>query len=429
MTIHVDSVALISGYEEPNGSFGTDNSSFADITPWTPIPFTEATSVPGLDEQMETPGHTMQLIDAQPIKVHMPKRGRLGFDINLAGLGLATGARTQGGLGLLLKVAMGGEFLGNSTTVNDAGATTTTIILTSASNFRIGGVAVFTSSLTGKLEAREIKNISSNTVTLKYALTGAPANGSAVYGAATYYLGSNTQLSDANDGTTLQLLVRGLEPDDRWLFRGGQLASPPKFTIAPGGIPRMSFEWQFAQWFQADGASTGGDFVGPELTASATYSNYRVHVIKDSELRVHTVGTSSLTSTNVDATAFEFNPNIAYWPHLAPGGLNNVVRYVRKRAVPAIAGSFTVPYEDMTWFTAKSTDARKAFMLQIGSSPTVTTGGGILLSAPTIQITDVQRVSIDGITGQQVSWEGTVDGDTTGPDSSLEYSAFRIHLF
>lgn len=425
MTVHVETVARLRAYEEPNGSFAVDGSGTAGN--FVNVPFIEGTATHVHDEPLETPGQSMQRIDAQPVKVHMPKRGRVTFDINLASTGLATGLRSQGALGRLLKIAMGGEFLGTSSTVSDASPSTTEFDVASAAGFREGGIVVCATGTGGRLEAREIFTISGSTITLKYALSGAPSNGSTVYSGATYYHGSRVELGDSDTGTSLQLIAEGLEPDDRWYYSGGQIASPPRLTLPVGGIPRLSFEWQFAQWFQADGANTAGDFVGPELGV-ASYTNYRVHVLKDSEFRVLNADSSAISNTVLHATAFEINPNLVYWPHLAPGGTNNIVQYIRQRAVPAVSGSFTLPFEDMTWHTARAADTRKAIHLQIGSSPTVTTGGGVLLTANTVQITDVKRVSIDGIAGQTVSWEGTVDvAGSSG--TSLALSPFRIHLF
>jgi hypothetical protein len=131
------------------------------------------------------------------------------------------------------------------------------------------------------------------------------------------------------------------------------------------------------------------------------------------------------------AAAYEFKVNLSYVEHMAPGGVNNIMHYVRNRAVPFVSGSFTVPLEDQTWWTEKAEKDLKAFALQIGSSPTATTGGGVLLTATTIQIVDIQPADANGIRAQLVSWEGTVDSDITSAsaNSDINNAAARIHLF
>jgi len=416
----VTNVARMRVYAEATAAFATDHSGTAGD--FLDCPFVEGTVQLQLLEPMESPQFAQQHLDAYPIEVHMPKRARLSFDIPLTGLGLATSTRGESALSRLLKIFMGGVVLGTSNTVAST-STTTVVNFTSASLFAQGDAVAFATGAGGKLEMREILSISTNAVTLKHALSNAPANGSVIYAAAVHYL---TTGQAANE-TSLQVIFEGIETDDRWLLLGGQIASPPKFSLPIGGIPRISFEWEFANWFYADGVNTAGDFVGPAL-AAATYTFNRPVVMKDSELRITDVGTSSIASTLIDASTIEFTPAVSYTPHLAPGGTQNIVQWIRTRTVPVITGSFTYPYEDQTWFTEKAEDDRRAFFLQIGSSPTLVTGGGVLISAPTIQITDVQRVDMGGVAGQQVSWKGTIDGATSGT-ADYEKSAFRIHLF
>ncbi len=421
MTVVVSNVQRARIIQE--STFATDAT--ASMASWLDLPFVEGTMNVQLLEPLETPLITQQHIDAYPNKVHMPKRARAAFDINLAGLGLATGLRTQGPLGMLLKVALGGEVLGTGTTVNDAGATTTVVILTSAAGLTAGGAVAFATGTGGRLEMREIKTISSNTITLKHALTSAPANGSTCYAAAMYY--PSTELSSGYS-YSLQLLVEGIETDDRFLLLGGQIASPPRFTVANGQIARMSFEWEFANWFYADGVNTSGDFVGPAL-ANATYVYSVPLVVKDSEYRVFDVGTTSISNTLMGAPSYEFATSIAYTPHLAPGGTQNILGWVRLRTAPLTSGSFTIPYEAETWRTEKAEDDRRAVALQIGSSPTLATGGGALLVHTNVQITDVQMTDIGGIKGQVVSYEGSIEADLSVSSTDWHTAAMRIHLF
>lgn len=417
MTKVVQNVSRMRIYAEPGGSFAVDHTG--TLGDFLDCPFVEGSVQLQLLEPTESPGFAQQYIDAYPIEVHMPKRARLSFEIPLTGLGLASGTRGESALSRLLFVAMGGQTLGSSTTVAST-STTTVVNFTSASLFEPGDAVAFATGAGGKLEMREILSKATNAVTLKHALSNAPANGSTIYAAAANFLGTSLNPS-------LQVIYEGLEQDDRWLLLGGQIASPPKFTLANGQIPRVGFEFEFAQWFYANGTNTVANLTSSAL-AAATYVYNNPVVIKDSEFRITTVGTQSISNTLIDASSYEFTPALAYTPHLAPGGTNNIIQWIRTRTVPVITGSFTYPYEDQTFWTVKAADTRKAMFFQIGTSPTASTGGGVLISAPTIQITDVQRVDIDGVAGQQVSWKGTVDGATSG-SNDYEKSAFRIHQF
>src|SRR5688500_17962527 len=103
MTVHISSVQRARVYNE--GTFATDGSG-ASIGSFLNLPFIEGTMSLSLDEPMESPMFVQQYPDAQPLKVHMPKRGKASFEINLAGLGLASGGpRSQSALGLLFEVA------------------------------------------------------------------------------------------------------------------------------------------------------------------------------------------------------------------------------------------------------------------------------------------------------------------------------------
>lgn len=419
MTIVVENVKRVRLYEEPNGSFASDHTG--TLGDYKDMPLVEGSVRMGLEQPTQSPMHLQQHIDGYPEDVLMVKRATLDFSIPLETLTTRPANSVtagQGGLGRLLKIVMGGETLQTGTTVNDASATTTTIVLTSAAGLTKGGAIGFATGTGGALEIREIKNISTNTVTLKHALSNAPSNGSTCWAAATYSMGA----VDGDAVTSAQFIVEGLEQDDRWLLLGGQLASPFTMEIGPGSLPRLTFSMQFANWIH--GASTAATLTGAALGTS-TYTHNNPVVVKDSEFRVCTNGTTSISSTLVDAPSITFAPNIAYGPHRTPAGVNTIAQWVRLRSAPVIAGTWTEPYEALTYWTSKTSKTDHAVLFQIGTSAT---DGGVLISAPTVQITDVQRVDIDGIAGYQASWKGRLDGDITSATTDVHKSAFRIHI-
>lgn len=419
MTLYIHNVRRIRIAEEANGSFASDLSgsmgSFLDL------PFHEGSAVLKLNQPTESPLHSQQHLDGYPLEVLMPKSAQLDWSMNLETLDTkpASGVTAaQGPLGLLLKVALGGENLGVGTAIT-TGATATSLPTSSAAGIPVGG-CVGATVTSGVLAMREVKSKSSNTVTLKLALSGSPANSSDVKSAATYYMGG----TDGSLTTSLQAAIEGLFTQDRYLLLGGWLSSIT-ITLGPGAIPKVTFSFMFAQWLPADGSSTSGNLQTGAL-GIATYVNAKTIVQKDSELRQQTNATTTLNAaTLLAASSIEFKPNLKYSAQRTPAGTNTIKQAIRDRSAPVIAGSFVLPYEDQTWVTARDSRTAKALWYQIGTS---LTDGGILLAAPTVQVTNVQIENVDGILSTRVDWKGRNDGDTSGSTTDLAKSAFRIHL-
>lgn len=427
MTIYDERVQRLRLYEESNGSYATDHSG--TLGDFLECPAIEGTTSLKLNLPMQSPGHLQQHLDGYPEEVALLKDAELAFALNLETFTTrATNgvAAAQGALGRCLKIAMGGETLGTGR-LTSSSTTTTSIPMASVSGMNIGGAVAFATGSGSALEVREIKNNASTTLTLKHALTGAPGTTQNALAAATYFMDG----SDGSETTSLQAIWEGLNAQDRWLLLGGYLKSMTLEQLGPGSIPRAVFTWGFPQWFQADGSSTAANLVSAGTLGRATYTNNTTLVVKDSEFRSFTVGSTTLASTTLlHATTIEFQPNITYARHMTPAGVQGVKQAVRTRSAPVITGRFVIPYEDTTWRTAHSARTDKDILLQIGSSAT---DGAILLSAPCVQIVDVQKQEIDGISGIQVSWKGRLDTDTTtsgltGADLDRALSPFRIHL-
>ena len=416
MTINIRNVQRARIAREPNGAFATEIA----IGLFLDMPFVEGSMTVALRHATESPMHSQQHLDGYPEEVLLPKDAQVDFQINLETLDTKPGSGITAGVGAigrLLRIFMGGEHLGTGTTVTTA-ATTTNVPVTSTAGFAVGSVAGFATSPDGGLEMREIKNISGGALVLKLALSSAPADASVVYAAATYYMNG----TDGSETDSLQMTVEGIGDDDRWLLLGGQLASTPTIELPVGGIPRMTFSVKFAQWFRADGVNTTMDLTASAL-AFATYVNAKTIVHADSEFRSKANGNTVLAGSLIDAPEVVYTPNITYAEHRTSAGTNTIAQFVRNRSAPVIAGTFTTPLESQFYYTARDDRQNRAHWLQIGTSPT---DGGILLSAPTCQVTDVQLVDSAGIQSQQVSWKGRLDEDTTSPTTDLARSAFRV---
>jgi len=420
MTIMQSRIQSLGFETEAAGAFGTDLSATGT---YKPVPAREGTVQLAINRPTASPLTLQQHIDGYPTEVLLPKSGTLSFDVNLDTFDARAGdgvAAQQGALGEMLAVAFGTERLGTGDTINDATPGTETNTVTTAGRWEAGAAAGMPTGDNGELECREIEGMSGSDQTLKLALSNAPSNGGTIYNAATYYLSE----LDSTETTSGQFRLQGRHIDDRWLLMGCALESMT-LNLTAGQIPYISMTWKFADWKHSDEAALGFGAV----LADVTYANKQELVVADSELRVQTVGTATLANTEVLASEITFEPSIQYTAITTPGGANNVHMYLRTRqtGTPVITGSFTLPFQgEAVWHDVRNAQTRKAVFFQIGNS---TANGAALIAAPNVQITDHQMVDVEGISGETVSWKGSIDTDTGGASTDLARAAFRIHLF
>ena len=222
----------------------------------------------------------------------------------------------------------------------------------------------------------------------------------------------------------MQFIVEGVENEDRFLLLGGQAVGGVTVAIDPSGaaLPSIQFSMTFASWKTS--AETSGTITG--TIANSTYSNYSPIVGQAGELRAFTVGASTLsTSSIVHCSALAFAPKVVFVPVTSPSGTNTIYRWRAGRAMPPVEGSFTTFFQDYTWFTARSTKADINIAYQMGQ----TAGSTVVITAPTVQIVNPQRVA-DGnqLAGQTVAFKGRRDTDTASSTTALAKSPTRIHL-
>jgi hypothetical protein len=402
MTIQVKAVESVRVIVE--STFGADATSSPGLASFTYVPLNEGTAEVTLTRLEADPMFDVQSRMEGRENVLGARSADLKFQMNLAPTGTAAAsgvAAVQGALGLLLKATMGGEHLGTGSTFV-TGWTAITGDLTSAAGF-LAGDFIGWSNTAGIVEWRQIKAISSNTVTLSHGFSGSPANTNVAYAAANYYV-------TEDPATSVQFLVSGQESDDRWLLTGGQCTTGIAINIDPSGaaIPTIDFNFHFSWFLESD--ETAASVTG--TLADATYTNYSPIVGNAGEYRMFTVGTPTLsTSSLIHVSAETWAPKIEFTAVTSPSGANGgtVFRYRGSRINPPIEGSFTTFFEALTWFQAR--DARGDYCQQrtIG----VAGGSAVILSAPTIQVVSPQRgASNDQIAGQVVPWKGRRNTDT-----------------
>lgn len=406
----VAAVQRIEAYTE--SSFASDESS--NLASFTPLPIQEGTASVTLTREMHDP---MQLVQNQldyREEVVGRKSCQIQFTMPLAPTGVAAGQGTpavQGGLGLLLSTVMGGEDLGQGTTVSTGWGTAGGGNVSTATGIEKGAALGWVNA-NGKLEARPVANKSGSAITLKRRFSTAPATSNDLYASASYYM---TQDPDSS----LSFAVRGYEDDHAWLLSGCQLESMSLNLPLDGSIPTIQFTFQGVDWsHETDTAA--GSFAS---ISAATYSNFDPIVGHAGDFLESDV--TALTGSTVHVSAVGFEPQIAYQAITSPSGTNGVYRWRLSRSAPVVQGSFTTFYEDDSWFTARDDRDDKLFLYQVGT----TQGQTLLIEASTCQVTDAQMGEADsGILGVTVSWKGRLDAGVSSPSSDLQRSPFRIHF-
>lgn len=418
----VERVRRIRIAQEPAGSYGVEQSigSFVDL------PAREDSIKVLLPEPTESPMLVQQHLHAYPSKVLMPKLGA-GIDLSttISARTTRAGDATAAALvdvpdGLLWHTAFGGVFEGTSTTIAST-STTTSLVCTDASGLAEGGAVALPTGPGGALECRVIKTISTDTVTLKLALSSVPTTGMVVYAAATVYMNA----LDGSQQMFLEALVEGINTTDRWLLRGGQLKAPPTFDLTPGTIPKANWSWQMGDWNKADGTHTT---MNPnETLTDQNYTSDGINAVFDSEFRIYPMTVSTLPNTLVDAPTLSIAPQIKYGPHKTPAGIHTIKQWVMLRNDgPPVTGEFTLPYEGTTWLDRLEARTELALQMQVGST---VANGAVLFDVPRVSLDSFGREELDGLAGQKITWYGRLDNQTTSSSSNLQKTAFRVHFF
>ena len=421
MSYHVQNVQRVRAHEEANGSLGTDLTT--GIATFTDIAVLEGSTNLTLERPTADPMTVRQNMYNHNEEVLMAKSAKFTFDCNLgptdtmAASG-ATAAQTPAGF--LLALTMGGENIATGTSV----ATTADedSFTVDAGHNMDDGCAYGWVNANSKIELRELQVVSTNSFTAKLDMSATAATSDVIYACRTYYLDQHTSANVE----TLQFVVQGLGEtgggfEDAWCLFGGQMTEPMGITFTNGEIPTLNFPLSFADW------DNGDDTQLTPVTAmgNASFSNLNEIPIVDSEFRCGLVGNATLAGTEFDVSEFTVELGYKYQAIPSPGGTNNVAAYHMVPDHPVVQGTFSLPYESQTFFDRKANKNDMYIFLQIGST---VAGGAMLISIPTVQITDVQRVDLDGIMGQQVTYKGRIDDDTTA-STALANSPFRIHIF
>lgn len=411
--MELDSLRYIGIYEEPAGSYQVDHSG----TPgdFLPVPYREDSLEAQGAREMLDPATGKMRVDGHDKKV----LGRRSCSVNVSctlhshGLDLDgnTAPPTTANWGLLraLKTIMGGSFaapdVGAQTEVL-TGSTPTEVTVTAGhgTRFRAGGaIACEVTPGSPVLEAREIKSVAGDTITVKEAFSSAPVEGSAVRGAVTVYL-------TEDPSTSLQAIVEGRGDTDGAVFRGLQGGFTLELPVGELGTISLALE------------GAGWERLGVSAKTSPVYQHYEVMALSPLAVHVPKIGDTTLVS--VCASAVSVEPAIAYAPVRCGAAPETVGRMKRQPARPVVTASFTAPLDER-WFAARDDREDRAFFVQAGALA----GGMVLISLPTVQVTEVQPApSGENIAGVTVTVEGRHD-EEIGGSTEEGYSALRLHFF
>ena len=404
-------------------SFGNDGSG--TLGNYVYVPFREGTSKLTLQKPKESPAHTQQRVDGHETGITMPKSATWEFEVNLATFTTRadnTIAAVQSWLGIFLETYLGAKHLMTGTQVNDAGADANDWDALVATTLRPGAAVGLYRPSDGLWEVREIKSKTGSNIVLKHNTSFSPGNGDPVLGSATYYANPRTTGAEAK---SIGAVLEGYTTTDKYVCRGGGVTAC-ELILEKGQIPRFKFTVTFATWDYADGANAAANLQATILD-EATYLHTNTMVLANSTLMVGTVGTAALTHSSLDTSAIAFSFAISHQKVPTVGGTMNVAQFARVHVSPLGQLKLTLAYEDQTWFDYRDNDTILSSMLQIGDNDN--NEGMVAFSWPNLQVKDVQRVEVDGLSYQEVTLDPRHDTDTTAERGyeGLAQSAFRIH--
>lgn len=399
-------------YEEPNGSYQVDHSG----TPgdFVPMPYVEGSlDLKGAEADLDPQTGKMRL-DGMDVTVLGVRSCSAAWTTRVHSHGQDLDGNvtpvTKSAWALLraLQTIMGGMVATTNksaqTEVQSGSTTATAVEVTSGhgDRFQAGGV-IGCEITAGLIEAREVLSVAGDVVSVKEAFSGVPITDSVVRGGITVYL-----TEDPN--SSLQVLREGREAQDGSWFGG--LQGGFTLQLPAGELGDFQFALQGAAW----------DEVGSSSATIPSYSNFSPMALSPLEVTVPTVGDT--TRVVLEQSDIVITPGITYGPVKSGRAANTIARMRRAATRGIVKGTFTIPKEDQTWFTARADREVRALFAQLGNVP----GSTVLISVPTIQIgmpADAQ--SGENIRGIQVPFVARHD-EEIGSTTEISYSALRIHF-
>lgn len=317
-------------------------------------------------------------------------------------------------LRLLMLASWGGvraETAEAGATTVQAGTTATVVNVTASHGDRFVPGSALGVVINGILYMAPVKSVAADAVTLKHALPSVPSNGSTVYGAVTFY-------PTESPSTSLNAFYEGLEPTDRWQYRG-MVANGFGMNLVPRQL--ADFTWNLI--------GPGWTKLGSSTLAKGAVANFGPAALKDSSMVVTTVGSTTRTITSYNSLSLAHAFEMEALP--GPDGYENVIDYSRVRSDESIITGQVTDYYSASgpalrdWFTHHQSRDDLAFFISAGSVP----GFAFLIELPTLQVSVApQRAPAGKTAGANFGFRCRNDADL-GDSSELTRAPVRIHAF
>lgn len=245
-----------------------------------------------------------------------------------------------------------------------------------------------------------IKSVSTDAITLEFALSSAPAEGADVWNCYAYYI-------DPSQYATLQGQLVGEAVADRWFACG--IYGPVTFEniLQLDEVATCKFEFAVTQWDE--------DIVAAGCVAGVYDEAYPAGT--SSEMDIVVVDENTTTRTLVSMSALDINPNLVWTPHHARGASEHehCVR-VRQTGGAAVGSGPTVKMTvdiDSDFVTDWEAKTKKMICAMSGR----TAGSAWAIIVPRAQIVQApERGAHSEMTAYNLSFEACEND--AGPDSS-----------
>ena len=397
---------------EPAGSYGVE---IALGSSYQYLPITEDFAMPAPEREMMDPMVAQALINSTSIKVPGKRSGSAKVDMILGSHGLdidgdvAVPAIGAWPLRALLETVLGGfstATLHAAQVTVQALSTTTVVNVTTGAGARMTkGQALGLTTANG-LEWAEILSISTDAISLRQALSATPTTGQPVRHSATFY-------ATQNPDTSLQLAMAGAEVDDHFRFSGAQCSG---FAIEckPGMLPKLSVDLK-GRGVRSIAAHSG--------LAEITHSYFSPIIASGGCITTPAFGVTTRVDPYVSDCAPSFDHK--YDAVTSYCAMDNIARMKLQRPAAGKAAklTLTMPYEDVSWVTARDSKSLVSVFFQLGSE----VGASGLLSFPRMQVVGVKRASSGtNLAGQTIELEALQD--TLDATTDLGRASWRLHL-
>ena len=315
---------------------------------------------------------------------------------------------------LLMKACWGGRSVETppaAQTTVQAGTTTTVVNVTTGHGTRFAAGRALGVVIGGILRMVPVLSVAADAVSLKHALPSIPANGTVVYAPVTFY-------PTENPSTSLNAFYEGLEPTDRWQYRG-LVVNGFGLTLTPRQLVDITWNLLGPGWTK----------LGSSALARGAIGTHHPIALRDSKMAVTTVGDTAVTY--VSYNAIQFTQNYAYETITGPDGYENVIDYARVRSDESIAMLQVTDYFSATnptlkdWFSDHQNRTQLAVCVSMGSE----VGKAALLEIPTAHVLTPARAPAGRVAGVTHTLRATQDEALFTGSSDLLDASVRLHVF